>query len=714
MLRNLKLKAVYRSDEDNILEDFYLPALSVANSYDRAVGYFSAAMLSYAAQGLSAFVRNDGKMRLIIGGELQAEDEKAIREGYDLRDVIERLGLKIVDTMESVGDALFYRRLEALSWLVASGRLDIKVALRTKGMYHEKIGIIRDAEGDAVVFQGSANETANALLPDFNFESINVFPCWREDLSAHFTPYVRGFAKLWANESQRTTVVDFPDAAKRKLIRVAQSCRILRPDIELQLAQERLHGAAVQDNGSMSLQPHLPKVLNGQEFRMGEHQLKALNAWKANAFRGILAHATGSGKTITAIYGAVRLLEAMHSLVLGIAVPYQNLADQWVNALSQFNISAIRCYGSREAWHSRFSEICSLYSAGATRFACFVVVNRTLQSSEFQTILKEIPGDSLMWVGDECHHHTTPHIAAALPQHARVRLGLSATPEHYMDLDATRRLIEYYGEVVSEFSLAQALEAGVITPYRYFICPVDLNESEASDYREISDKISQHAGRCKASGIESVSDEQMKVLLAQRARLLGCARGKITALEGLLKNGHPHPLTLFYCGDGSTEDEDTGDLQRHVDQVTTCLYNHGWKCAQFTARESREEREGLLDSFRLGIIDALVAIRCLDEGIDVPACRTAYLLASGRNPKQFIQRRGRILRKSEGKEYATIYDFLVKFPEDRFAADGYERQLVKAELERVAEFTRLARNSADAIRTLMPILKSYDLAHLLA
>lgn len=216
MLRDLRLKAVYRTDEDNILEDFYIPALSVAVSYQRAVGFFSAAMLSYAAQGLSAFVQNQGKMQLIVGGELDADDEDAMRKGYDARAISERLDLKVLQIVDSIADALCYRRLEALSWLIATGRLDIKIALRRRGMYHEKIGVIRDADGDAIVFQGSANETAFAILPDFNFESINVFPCWREEYSAHFTPYLRGFERLWDNQSPGTQVIDFPEASKRR------------------------------------------------------------------------------------------------------------------------------------------------------------------------------------------------------------------------------------------------------------------------------------------------------------------------------------------------------------------------------------------------------------------------------------------------------------------------------------------------------------------
>ncbi len=711
MLRDLRLKAVYRSDEDNILEDFYLPALSVGVSYQRAVGYFSGAMLSYAAQGISALVQNNGSMQLIIGGEISASDERAIREGYDTRELSERIGLDLLKTMGSIADALCVRRLETLSWLVASGRLDIKLALRRRGMYHEKIGIITDGRGDSVVFQGSANETVQALLPDFNFESINVFPSWHEGVSAHALPYVRGFKRLWENKTRDTWVLDFPEAARRKLVKIAANCEFLRPEVEVLLwnPDQGMGGGA----GSEDAAPAVPKVLGGSAFKVRPHQAKALAEWKGNNFRGILAHATGSGKTITAAYGALRLFEAMKRLAIVVAVPYQNLADQWVRELSTFNLTAVRCYGSREAWEAKLTEQASLFRAEALPVLCIVVVNRTLQSPEFQRQLADIPGDRLMWVGDECHHHSSVGLATCLPQAAKMRLGLSATPEHYIDDQATARMTAYYGEIVSTFSLEDALKAGVISPYDYHVKVVSLGGDEAENYLELSRKIVAMAAGRKALDTEGSGDDRLRALLMKRARLLGTAREKLVLLRADLEREEPQPLTLFYCGDGSTEDEDGSASMRHVDQVSKLLYDLGWKCAQFTARESREDRERLLNAFRVGEVDALVAIRCLDEGIDLPACRRAFLLASGRNPRQSIQRRGRILRRAPGKEFATIVDMVVRLPSGQLERSPFERSLLVAEMERVAEFARLARNTGEVIGELMPLLREYDLAHLL-
>lgn len=708
MLRKIELKAVYRTEDDNLLTDFYIPALSVATSYKRAVGFFSASMLSIAAQGISALVDNDGSMQLVVGGELSHDDAGAIEEGYDNLKLSEKLGIQMVSVIDSVADALCHKRLEALSWLIASGHLEIKIALRRQGMYHEKIGIIEDANGDAIVFQGSANETTQALLPDFNFESINVFPCWNEGLRPHFEPYLRGFDRLWTNKTRNTLVLEFPEAAKHRLIKIASTCKFPSPNNEIAIAL-----AAIDNRmgDSVAEVPTKPELFKGEPFSIRPHQTQALNVWKANDFRGILAHATGSGKTITAVYGATQVFRAMKRLALVISVPYVNLADQWCETLREFRIRAIQCYGGKSYWKQQLTEEVGLFASRASAFLCAVVVNRTLQTSEFQEQLKQLPEDCLMWVGDECHHHSSEKMSQVLPNKAKMRLGLSATPDHYINTRSNERLERYYGPTVSTFTLEDALDAKVITPYRYHVEPVELSASEHEEYLELSQQISKLSAQVESDG-DSANDT-LKALLMKRARLLGTASGKIERLREIVSERGPEPLSLFYCGDGSTEDEDSGDSVRQVELVSQLLADHGWKCSRFTARESRADRQCVLDLFRIQAIDGLVAIRCLDEGIDVPACRTAYLLASARNPRQYIQRRGRILRRAPGKGYATIIDFVVHVPLSNSLDERIERKLIKAELERVAEFASLAINSVDATSKLLPILREYDLVHAL-
>lgn len=722
MLRDLEFLGVYKSDIHNILEDFYLPALTVATRYDRAVGFFSASTISYAAQALSAFVKNGGQIRLILGAFSDAQDLDAVKEGHRLREVSEKIGIEFLEQLAGVSDELFQNRFETLSWLVAHGRLDIKIALRERGMYHDKVGIIADAVGDQVVFSGSANESTHALLPTYNYESINVFPSWRPELRDYTEPHIDSFERLWRNESFATAVIDIPTAVRDRLISVARSLRYTPdPDIEAEIAKRirnRLQNVAP---AGASSKPREPKSIGGKPFKIRDHQIEALDAWKAKGdFRGIFNLATGAGKTITAIHAMVKLSEHIDGLACVIAVPYQNLADQWVDILNAFNIYPVRCYVSRSNWEERLREVVHELVMRSRKFAAIVVVNRTLKSDEFQACLKQIAGKRLLWIGDECHHHTSSAFDGYLPEHADFRIGLSATPEHYLDEDRNERLNNYYGEIVSTYTLRQAIEDEVLTPYLYYPHLVELTAGEAGEFIELSDQIGRLIARHGAAAMDG--NTHLTGLLMRRARLVGSAANKMTVLTSVLSREKPAPHTLFYCGDGSVETDDAeavpaeADIaekttMRQVEAVSAVLHQKGWDVSRFTSRESRKVRDGILENFRIGVIDAMVAIRCLDEGIDVPACGTAYILASSRDPRQFVQRRGRILRRSPGKEIATIHDFIVVLPEGSEDLSDYAKRLITSELTRVAEFSALSKNRPEAYKVLSPVLRKYDLEH---
>ena len=278
MLSDLAFKSVYKSDEDNILEEFYVPALSVATQYDRAVGFFSASTISYAGQALSTFVANGGKIRLILGAFTDKADIEAVQNGYDRRALSEKIGTELLEIVSNVSDELFQNRFEALAWLVAHGRLDVKIALRERGMFHDKVGIITDTDGESVVFAGSANESTHALLPTFNYESINV--------------------------------LDLPTAVEERLVAVARDMNYTpAPEIEQAIAG-RIRAKVRDTARSVSSMPRLPRELAGRPFKMQDHQLAALEAWKSKGdFQGIFDLATGAGKTITAIYSVCKLAE---------------------------------------------------------------------------------------------------------------------------------------------------------------------------------------------------------------------------------------------------------------------------------------------------------------------------------------------------------------------------------------------------------------------
>ena len=720
MLRDLSYKGVYKSDLDNILEDFYFPTLSVANSYDRAVGFFSASTISYAAQALSVFVKHGGKIRLILGAFSDAQDLEAVKQGYKEKEISEKIGAELLAMISNVSDELFQNRFDTLSWLVAHGRLDVKIALRERGMYHDKVGIITDEAGDRVVFAGSANESTHALLPTHNYESINVFRTWLPEQAEFYDPHIDSFERLWRNESLSTAVIDIPTAVREKLIATARAMDYT-PDPEIEAAiAARILAKSGSAHSTTSGQPREPATINGQPFKMRDHQIAALEAWKAKGdFQGTFDLATGAGKTITAIHAIVKLSEAIDGLACVIAAPYQNLADQWVDILATFNIYPVKCYISRSQWEGKLRNMVHELTMGSRKFGAVVVVNRTLKSPEFQDCLSKIKGNRLLWIGDECHHHTSKAYEGFLPTHARYRIGLSATPQHYLDEERNERLNKFYGDIVSRYTLKQAITDKVLTPYVYYPHIVEFTEAEADEFVDLSEQIGRIMAR--QNGKASEISPQLTGLLMRRARLVGSAANKLPTLQAVLTGEKPTNHTLFYCGDGTveTDEEQTGAEdsvslgRRQVEAVSAMLHGMSWDVSRFTSRESRKDRDNILENFRLGIIDAMVAIRCLDEGIDVPACSTAYILASSRDPRQFVQRRGRILRRSPGKERALIHDFIVVLPEGYETGSDYAKRLIKSELGRVAEFSSLSENRSEAYHALAPVLRTYDLEHMI-
>lgn len=717
MLRDLCLKAVYKTEFDNILEDFYVPALSHAKSYDRAVGFFSSSAINHAAQGLSAFALRGGKIRLILGAFVDEEDLETVKEGYKQREILKSIGEEFIRHLESVSDELFQSRLQMLGWLVAHDVLNIKVAFRQRGMFHEKIGIITDENGDSLVFTGSANESAYALLPNYNYESINVFKSWIPAFKEHCTPHIESFELLWQNRSPNTLVFDAPAAIKERLLTVAQSIsEAPTPMIEIDLWNRYIERRAKREAIGM---PRTPTTLGGMPFSLRPHQSAALNAWRAaGSYQGVLALATGAGKTITAIHAIVRLSEKIDGLAVVIAVPYQNLADQWCDVLREFNINPIRCYQSKALWKDSLELAAHELSIGVRKFMAAVVVNRTLGTADFRSCLGKLNGKRLFWIGDECHHHGGEGLYQSLPDHAEFRLGLSATPEHYLDHDRNRRIEDFYGKIVFEYSLTQAIKDGCLTPYDYHVVLIELTETEADEYVELSERIGKAFASADFAKVKD--DEILQSLLRRRARLIGSARNKLGALQDLVGARTPTKHTLVYCGDGRVETDQereseagyTENEKRQIEEICALMARSGWDVSRFTSHESKKIRERILENFKLGVIDVMVAIRCLDEGIDIPACGTAYILASSRNPRQFVQRRGRILRKAPGKESAVIYDFIVTLNNTRGEENEYAERLVRSELERVAEFASLARNRHDVFRTLRPLLNKYDLEHL--
>lgn len=717
MFRKLGLRTNYSSEADNLYTDFFLPTLSASVSYRRAVGFFSLGVLLNTPAAMSGIVESQGRIELIFGKLVSPEDFEAIREGAAQpwsNDELPRFETLIG---EHPGSLLEYR-IRLLAWLFTAGRLEMKVAVRPQGLFHQKIGLLEDRLGDIVSFSGSMNETMSALDPRFNSEEITVFRSWTEGQRAYVENHAASFARLWSGETGSSTVVcGIPEAVAEGLSFVMERF----PDQPTSEHESEKVRTYLERSIDTSSRPTVPTTVQGNPFAMRPHQLDALRAWSDNGYNGILELATGAGKTITAIYAATRTVEGNEGIALIVAVPYQDLADQWCVELGIFNIHAVRCYGSRAEWEPIVQAYLRRNRGDQREFIAVVVVNKTLKTAHFQDFATQLDRDRLFFIGDECHHHGSEGYAGKLLPGARFRLGLSATPFHYMDEAANQRLKQVYDRSVFQYSLADAVADGVLTPYEYFPVPVELTDREAQDYLDLSDQIAR-AFAAARDNLSSPSGERLKALLMRRARLVGAAENKMVELERLLDKTPVGKHTLFYCSDGRTlvdDDDETDDgpdqaemKQRHA--VAQALQRKGVRVSPFTSDENRWQRREILRQFKEGETEAMVAIRCLDEGIDVPACRTAYLIASSRNPRQFIQRRGRILRRAPGKDQAKIYDFVVVMPESHLASEEIAGDFLRNELGRVADFARNSLFPASSVKPLLPWLRRYDLEHLAA
>jgi superfamily II DNA or RNA helicase len=715
MLTDQDFKLRYSSETDDIYNDFYVPALENAVNFKRAVGYFSIGVLLNAPAALSSIVEKNGKIKVIFAKIVSERDLDQLKKGLDFR-LDDELPSFMNIIQQNRGHLIEYR-IKVLAYLFRRNLLEVKVAFRRNGLFHQKIGILEDGNGNKISFNGSMNETASALDPELNSEEITIFRSWETGQKEYVHMLESDFDRLWSNESSDNTIVcSLPEALRQELNIISEDS-----DFTPSAAEEtRLVNSFLQKSKDERAHlPRLPKTIKGQEFEIRPHQRQALENWKCKNFKGILELATGTGKTITSIYGIVKISESISGLSVVISVPYVDLAEQWVKELRLFNIFAVRCYGSSDIWEPLLRSYLLRNQTSQNEFIAIVVVNKTLKGDKFQSIIRDLDPEKLLFVGDECHHHIGMSYSKVLPNQAKFKLGLSATPFHYIDEVANDRLRNFYGDVVYTYSLFEAINNGILSPYEYYPIPVLLTTEETDEYFALSEKIGKAIA--VSSRTADVKDERLNSLLMRRARLVGTASNKLRALERLIvEKGVPNH-SLFYCSDGKVSEGESDSLESDDDDdpsvkqriaVAKLLRAHGVKASFFTADESPSQRASILESFKLAEVSSLVAIKCLDEGIDVPACSTAYILASSRNPRQFVQRRGRILRKSPGKDRAVIYDFVVVLPLGAIDENERAEDFFRAELIRVGDFARHALNHLSSVRSLELWLDQYDLHHL--
>ncbi|MFD0900195.1 DEAD/DEAH box helicase family protein [Actinomadura sediminis] len=702
-LRSVSIKDFYRSDTSDVARDFYVPVLAEAVRYDRAVGYFTSTSLGLVASGIQELRTKGGKIRLVAGPRLSKEDIEDIRQGYEYREIIARAVAREV-APEKV-EAQMVERLGILGKLIAEGALEIKIAVMAGtnglGIYHEKIGVIADAEGNAVAFTGSLNETRAAM--ENNFESIEVFTSWTQADARRALRTQRNFDALWEGKTELLEVLEFPKEAEEHLRELAVKASKANAETVARGKSRRRHEAANKHGWAAT----------PEEIELRDYQKEAITKWLQAGARGIFEMATGTGKTITALAALDQIGRQLRargsSLVTVIVVPLLDLVDQWSQELNRFGIVPVQCRDAVASWWAQANDAIAGRQPG--RAVALVVTNKTFGSPAFQDVLSSA-GNELLIIADEAHHLGAEHYRTRLPNHASWRLALSATPERWFDDEGTAAIRGYFGDTLISLGLKEAIEFGALTRYRYRPVLVPLTDEEAAYYTVLTSKIGTIYGQIKGAKGKSrdEAEAQLGQLLSRRAKVLGHAEGKIAALRYELNKRRYQSFQLVYCAEGGRpqEDEPAGG-ERQVDQALALLGNSlGMRVHTYTSQESKQERRELLEAFGSGDLEALVSMRCLDEGVDLPDARIAYMLASSSNPRQFIQRRGRILRRAPGKTEAEVIDFIAVPPQDR---DLYqtERKLFRREMRRFVEFAKYSENYGDALSELRDLREYYEL-----
>ncbi|MFD6440443.1 DEAD/DEAH box helicase family protein, partial [Peribacillus sp. NPDC060186] len=424
------------------------------------------------------------------------------------------------------------------------------------------------------------------------------------------------------------------------------------------------------------------------------YQQIAIQMLKNNNWQGILEMATGTGKTITSLLIATEYKKINGRLFLVIYAPFTHLVEQWKRECEKFGFEYITlCYESKTKWLDELEQEIRNFNIGILNVHVVITTYKTAATLHFNALINKVAHHSVL-IADECHYIGSRAFRNIEFQNFTAKIGLSATPDRWWDETGTAFLKGILDKVVYQYSLEDAIEAGKLTPYEYFPHVISLTESEIEAYKKLTLQI------IRLYNSEDADKEKIEQLNRKRSLILAKAYGKIPLFLSLLKEKNVEDIqhTLVYCA------------EKQVSVLTKALSDMGLRVHKFDSTVANKERKKVLEAFADGTIQVLVAIKCLDEGVDVPSTRSAYFLASTSNPREFVQRRGRILRTAKGKTLAEIHDFIV-FP-DGMDADTFT-MIAKKELPRFAEFSSAAINQSTAKNEVYPYLDPYNLNHLM-
>ncbi|NHE56398.1 DEAD/DEAH box helicase family protein [Cyclobacterium plantarum] len=717
----------YKTGSENEPLQFYLDGLANSNEFRLLLGYFSSSAINLLSVGFATFISKGGKMKMVINHLLSAKDKEAISRVEDNPNEIRVFDLTDIVSLGRVLDEYDTHFFECLAYLIAEKRIEIKVIKPKigKGIAHYKSGIFSDGQ-DVVGYQASCNFTYYGLSE--NMEQLEAFLSWENGRS---NKLIKKQLKLiddyFAEKDEDVEYIPVSD------IEVVLKDRFGKKDINELLVQEE---QLLKKKQSLISNPKLKKTITKlfSEIEIirrtpkfpysegpREYQINAYNSWVANNYKGMFAMATGTGKTITSLNCLLNEYKKTGVYRAIITVPTTALVEQWKKECGKFNFKNIITVSSKENWDKNLAFFNTASKLIDTSYIV-IVTYASLPRPKFQSYFTQLPKDTIL-IADETHNFGSQGLLRLLPNiHLEKRIGLSATPNRKFDEAGNKAIQEFFNDeppYIVSYSMEEALKIGWLCNYTYYPHIVKLTDPEMEKYKELSLQLLRMGLFDKETGNFRSTPEIEKKLL-ERKRIIHKAANKLEAFKAILRSEFDKrknlKYTLIYVPEGveSKFDEtdfsvETEDENRLINEYTRAVSqtDDSVMVKQFTASSSN--REEILKNFEQSNIHVLTSMKCLDEGVDVPRSELAIFCASTGNPRQFIQRRGRVLRLHKDKIHATIHDLVVVPEVADESTYEMEKGLVKKELERVVDFANLAMNKTDTYETLKSILDYYNL-----
>lgn len=728
----------YRPGEYNSPEKLFNDCLQNSKEFDLKLGYFSSAAISVLADGFASFISNGGRMRMVINHVVSDEDKEAISKGLT-GGFINCFDLTNFEELRKTFDEYQTQFFECLAFLIYDKRIDIRIIKprNKKGIAHTKSGQFRD--GDSITsFTGSANFTISGLFN--NLEEITIdrsdsidrmvqkrIASQREDFDSIMQMKKRNVEYLSPDNLVSAIKSNYGNKDIEELLDVETKLKKLK--LERKIREKKQEESFVCESVEISA-PHFPYPDGPREY-----QQKAFDNWKENGQKGLFAMATGTGKTITSLNCLYEIYKRKGYYKAIILVPTITLVNQWEQECRKFSFNeVVKVYSKNLQWRDeverlKFNE---KYRSDKEPEVSYVIIS-TYASYAREKVFNVLNGFDrrrLLVIADECHNMASGALVKLLnkiPYYRRI--GLSATPQRQFDDIGNKQLNMFFGteeHYTFEYSMEDAINNGVLCKYLYYPHIIRLTSDEMERYVELSEAIYKYfnSSTCSFDG----ADDKLKMLLLARKRIIHKAARKVDAFrEILLKRYEQNKnlrYSLVYVPEGTKPDyigaeddfdksesvNDDSDSENLIDIYTRVVSEVDNSITVRKFISGQTDRDQILEDFSTGRLQVLTSMKCLDEGVDVPRSELAIFCSSTGNPRQFIQRRGRVLRMHPDKKIAELHDLIVA-PEINPDSNSYrmEQMLLLGELRRVNNFALLSENPSFTERELREVMDYYGL-----